>query len=90
MTAMVPLSLNHPAERDRAVADARLIAAAPDLLAACEEVAAKEGFCIYGSLELAQTTDLREAYQLGSAHAFEQCVEMVRTAIAKATEGEAA
>jgi hypothetical protein len=65
-------------------ANAALIAAAPDLLEACRRVAEFDGQCIYGTLDVDEMSP-REAFRVGSAIAFERCVSLVRSAIAKAT-----
>lgn len=57
------------------------------LEAASAELLEFGGQCIYGCLELAEVDDIREAYQLGSAHAFEKCVRIF-CATPDPTEGD--
>ncbi|WP_349573064.1 hypothetical protein [Azotobacter salinestris] len=78
MTAMVAHSIKYPKQQERAVADANLIAAAPDLLEALEELDA-----MYARAW--DTTDGGLHFSAESVDKFEAAHEKARVAIAKAT-----
>lgn len=58
---------------------------------ALEEIAANKGLCIYGTPELFGAADeVRQAFQLGSNMAYEQCAEIAERALAADTRSEVA